>query len=122
MLRILRLAALAVGFPLVIALALAAGFVGFRLAQAKWFPSVAEPERLEQKRSYLDSLGSVHAEDPTNRTRAPCIRRNRSALPVSVSASGGQVPSTSGLYRAMLRAIPSTSSDDNGGRRSMFCF
>ena len=59
MLRALRLAALVVGYPLVLFVALGLVFGGFRLAQAKWFAAVAEPERLETKQRYLASLGSV---------------------------------------------------------------
>ncbi len=48
MLRALRLGALALGFPLVIAIVLGSAFVGFRLVQAKWFGSIPQPERMEQ--------------------------------------------------------------------------
>lgn len=65
MLRLLRLAALVVGYPLVIVLGLVLVFAGFRLAQAKWFGSVAEPERLEPKQRYLASL------EPVDPARAP---------------------------------------------------
>ena len=66
MLRALRLAALALGYPLVIAIVLGLAFVGFRLAQARWFGSIPEPERMEQKQRYLASLAPVDSERAPN--------------------------------------------------------
>ena len=66
LLRLLRLAALGVGYPLVIALGLAFAFAGFRLVQSAWFGAVAEPERLKQKQRYLASLPPVDPERVPN--------------------------------------------------------
>jgi arylsulfatase A-like enzyme len=64
-LRTLRWAALALGFPLLVALVLGAVLLGLRIAQVKWLPSVSEPERLEAKQRYLDAL------EPVDRERVP---------------------------------------------------
>jgi len=66
MLRLLRLAALSVGYPLVIAIGLGLAFVGFRLAQATWFVSTSAPERMEEKERYLESLEAVDPQRVPN--------------------------------------------------------
>ena len=66
MLRVLRLAALAIGIPLVIAIVLGLAVLGFRLAQVKWFGSIPQPERMEQKQRYLESLPVVDPDRAPN--------------------------------------------------------
>ena len=64
--RLFRLAALAVGVPIVAAVLLVLGFGGFRLLQAMWFPVVAEPVRMEQKQRYLESIEPVDPDSAPN--------------------------------------------------------
>jgi len=65
-LRWLRGAALALGYPLVIALAAGLLFVTFRLGMASLapVPTEADPDRLQAKQEYLESIGPAPAGAP----------------------------------------------------------
>ena len=64
--RLLRLGALAIGYPLVVVLLVALLALGVRLVQVQWLGTPRDAEHLGDKLRYLDSLPSVDPDTAPN--------------------------------------------------------